>query len=151
MFTRRIDGIAINILGKKVYRAGKNALEVLNVNSTANFSESKIDNKDSKKYINIYLSKKRYLTEILKSDITSRQCILSFWKYNEKYPVCITQIQFIYDKNLKAIAYWRSSDIRKFKDDIKIVSFILADLSKTLGIKHSKKINCFFGSLHKYA
>lgn len=83
----------------------------------------------------------------LKKDKFSRQLILSNW--NSKKP-CNSQLHFLYrDNKLDLIVYSRSIEVKRWKEDILMLTHILRLIAKKSKLKVGK-IYQFIASLHIY-
>jgi len=142
----------LELYGNNIYRNNLLTKEIIGYSTKLKLINKVVgDKREFKSIKSQYLKNKNYLVNFLKNNIDTRQCVLRFLDYEKNIYMCISFLQFIFDsKKLRVISYWRSCDIKKLKQDVSIVSWILKDLSKSLKIKYCNDIICIFGSLHKY-
>jgi len=114
--------------------------------------EDSFDIIEAKPYLDIYNSKKNYILKEFNRDRNSRRVVITFdnnFLYSD-IPNCIVCIHFVIRDNiLNCCAYARSTDIKKYKNDLCTIKYFLLDLSDELNVDLGI-INFISGSFHKY-
>ncbi len=107
---------------------------------------------EAKPYLEIYNKNKQLIINEFNRHKFSRRLILNFDNniLTSDDPNCMVLVQFIFrNSELHAIVYSRSSDIKKYDDDLATIKFILKDISLSINEKIGNII-FIAGSFHKY-
>lgn len=142
-------GHLVVVEGKKTYEENAFSSYKNVYAESINFDFNPIE---AKPYIAIYeYNKQNLLNEFNRSNF-SRRMVLNFDNavMIADEPNCMMLMQFFYRTDcISVITYARSTDIKKFFDDIATTKFILQDFCKTVN-KRMGTITFFSGSFHQY-